>query len=740
MVERLSLASCYLCVLAVAALSCKPAHDLEPSHDLVALAPFAELALESGIIDFGTTGAREHLIEGWSRNERSGDGATFSWSLGERSLLSFDALSPRDIPVRLRCQPRPTSGDEPVSMEVFLNDHPLATLELSGGWSEHDLTLPANLVETGRNLLGFRYQIGPPVAATPGDKRDISVAWDWMRLAGSTGTVPQVEDDGVALSLTAGTRVDYFLQLQAGSRLALERLRFDPATRSRLLIDLTRDGGEETRIADIAEQSESVHFAIDGSGLYRLRLTALAGRDSQEPARLRLTRPAILSPSLPTAEAAPTEAENPPSREPPPRPNILVYLVDTLRADRLGAYGSEAGLTPLIDSFAEESIVFERALAQSAWTLPSVTSLFTGVWPLTHGAQQNDSQIPEELPTLPEMLRPAGYRTAALLTSGWVSAERGFDRGVDYFQRIKPSGCEDDLREILSGASRWLDDPSNAREPFFLYVHSREPHAPYAPPEHLRSRFAPAVADLEIGSADYLNDVKLGTIAADHERLAAQLALYNGEVACADWAFGELLDLLREKGLYDDTLIVLLADHGEEFREHGSLTHGHSLHREVVDIPLILRLPRGEHGGTRVAWGGQHIDVLPTLLGYLDLDRPPYLRGRNLLVSLSPDSTAAGARGPRFSALRTQVASVVFDGWKAIARQQRLRTDVTELYDLGADPWEQTDLARERPVLTGYLLSLIRREMLASQQAFAAEPIEIDAETEAELRALGYLN
>jgi arylsulfatase A-like enzyme len=728
--------------LALLFAGCDSGPELETTHDLVAEAPFAELALEAGTIDIGTTAARQHLLDGWSWNETSPEGVSYSWGVGGRSLVSFDVHRPRSLQMRARFRPRANIGPS-ATMDVMFNDVHLSTLELQKEWQERDLTLPAELVQRGRNRLRFQYNFARP-KPTPGDKRKTMIAWDWIRLAGFTGSEPDLDTESSTMALTAGTQIDYFLDLREGSQLVLDEIEVDAEAEFRLVATFTSDGSEETELAVIDKNDRHVRLPLAGSGLGRVRLSALADRHSRDPARAVLTRPSIQAPPLEATPVAAADGPSAPARAPletGPRPNVLIYLVDTLRADRLGAYGNNKGLTPRLDRLAEEGIVFERAVGQSSWTLPAVASLFTGVWPLTHGAWKDDAQLPEELPILPQLLQAAGYHTGSFLTNGWIAADRGFDRGVDRFLRTGGYACEGDHAQTSAAVTEWLESVVAKEDgrPFYLYIHAREPHAPYHPPERFRRRFAPAVTDLEIATPDTLNAIKKEEIPPDSERLAQQLQLYDAEVACSDWAFENKMEILERLGVWDDTLVAFVGDHGEEFREHGSLTHGHSLYREMVGVPLILRLPSGEHGGLRIAWGGQHIDVMPTVLDYLGLPLPDHVRGRSLVAEL-PNSPGADELPPMFAASRDRLASVVYQGWKAIASQRRLRSDSTQLYDLRADPDEQTDLAEALPVRTGYFLSMIRREMLASKDVFKADSIEIDPETEAELRALGYLN
>ncbi len=460
-------------------------------------------------------------------------------------------------------------------------------------------------------------------------------------------------------------------------------------------------------------------LALPGSGR-RLVAVELRATGSGE---IVLLRPRVLG----RAAAAPPEA--PAAAAQPQRPNVLFVLVDTLRRDRLGIYGCPRGLTPRIDAFASTSTVFDETVAQASWTRPSVTSIFTGLFPQGHGVTGLETSLAPEATTLAELLRGAGYFTAAVSTNYHVTKETGLRQGFERFALI-PEAIGSDV--VRKGLELLAARPATDARPYLLYLHLLDPHAPYAPPADLRQRFAPDVR-AKAGSRRDLGQ----TYAAHGRRRVRRIDeihhLYDGEVAAVDRAFGELLDGLTARALLRDTLVVLVSDHGEEFDEHGMLGHGNTLHSEVLDIPLVVRFP-GQTLGARRADLAQHVDLLPTLLGAAGIAVPslPLLPGRDLATP------AAGERAA-FSHLRyngKELVSVQLGGFKLVVPKEP--AGPARLYDHRADPGELEDIAGRSALRTAYLLQHLRAFELGSRTGLDPERAQLPDEAIRALRALGY--
>lgn len=309
-------------------------------------------------------------------------------------------------------------------------------------------------------------------------------------------------------------------------------------------------------------------------------------------------------------------------------PLVIVYLVDTLRADHTSPYGYARDTTPQLAAFAKESVLFETAIAQASWTKPSVASLMTSLLPGQHRAVQLRDALAEAHLTLAEMLQAKGYATAAAIANSVIySKGAGFEQGFDLFSGLHgAAGRPSKLVEaavVVDEALRLID--ARRGLPTFVYVHTMDPHVPYAPPAPFDRKYEPSPTP-EHPAEDPRTDYKE---AADRERFVAQ---YDGDVAYGDQEFGRFVRGLRERGLLDQALVVFMADHGEEFQDHGQWLHGRSVFDELVRVPLIVRFPGGEGGGRRVSQQVQVVDVLPTILESqgLPVPEPPVIAGHPL--------------------------------------------------------------------------------------------------------------
>lgn len=392
----------------------------------------------------------------------------------------------------------------------------------------------------------------------------------------------------------------------------------------------------------------------------------------------------------------------------------LIFLsIDTLRADRLPAYGSTRTRTPNIDGLAADGVLFENAYAHSPQTLPSHTSILSGELPFEHGVRDNIGfTVKTGQRFVQHALRERGYATGGFVSSYVLRHQTGINQGFDVYDDYLPAASaatplgqvQRPGEQTVAAAIRWIDAQPSAR--FFLFAHLYEPHTPYAAP----ARFT-------------------GT-----DR-------YDAEVAYSDELIGTLLNHLRAKGLYDDATIVLSSDHGEGLGDHGEDEHGVFLYRETIHVPLIVKLPGSGRAGRRVTTPVQHIDLVPTILalaggGTDDAVAPPAGRGRSLLPEIE-------ASGPIDAALiYSESLSPRFHfGWSelyALAddRYRLIRAPRDELFDLTQDPRELKSIAAERPRIVSALRAAL--DGMRSNAGVSA-PSVISNEDRHKLAALGYI-
>lgn len=462
--------------------------------------------------------------------------------------------------------------------------------------------------------------------------------------------------------------------------------------------------------------------------------------------------------------AATSTTALPGARSATAHPHVVIFLVDTLRADRVGLYGAPRPTTPVLDALAPESVVFENSYATSPWTLPTVVSLFTSTYLCEHGVNVDGLRPNQQTPLLAQRMKDLGYTTISLYANTYLGSSSGLHRGFDHFELTS----RQDQGRLDEALQRYPNGP------YFIYMHLIEPHDPYlfAPAETtdfpaVDMKLRQKIVRLHRGyqkltRADFSARRPLGTTdnASDQQELLRRLdalrdeylALYDAAVREADRRLATLIATLRARGIWDDTLLFVLSDHGEELGEHGGWLHDQSLYEELTRVPLLVRLPRGANGGRRIDAPATTVDVLPTLLELIGrADLIGEARGRSLAPLLRGEAIDAEeirvvsmrhnvkkyyrpwkeARGDLNIALRR-------GPWKAIWNAE---PDSVELYDLNADPRERHNLALQQPVLV--------QEFKRSAQAWLSACSKIapsggfdnlDEETLRELRALGYID
>ncbi len=432
-------------------------------------------------------------------------------------------------------------------------------------------------------------------------------------------------------------------------------------------------------------------------------------------------------------------------REPPKPRNIIFVLVDTLRADRLGTYGYARDTSPNVDAFARESIKFENARSQASCTFPSANSILTSRWPAAFLGQANQALgIPEGIPSLAELLRPAGFRTVAISASAVVrktpsrfNPTAGFGRGFEVFH-------EDCVWKSAACVNRAAEEHlKKGDRPLFLYLHYIDPHGPYQPPKRFGHRFAKGQPDKKwvrvgdpnpIGNWLYKGEENPGFTPGDLRYLSD---LYDEEIAFFDTHFKELMERLRSSGLLDESIVVFAADHGEEFLEHGHIKHCRALFDNSIRVPLLLHIPGLDP--QVVSKPVQNLDLVPTILDYLRLPESGYkFEGRSLrpLIEDSEDAEEAPAERHQY-ALQGTFRSASDGRFKLI---QDLGAGSFALYDLTADPAEKADvLRRERRAFFRLRDSLTHWIGLSEGEATESESLRKALEAEERLRSLGYI-
>lgn len=422
------------------------------------------------------------------------------------------------------------------------------------------------------------------------------------------------------------------------------------------------------------------------------------------------------------------------------RPNVILILVDALRTDSLGCYGYTRETSPNTDAFADQSILFEFASSQATCTFPSVNSLLTSRYPflfIRNFTGQNFG-IPEDIPFVPEILKENGYTTIACSSSPIVrntpSAHNkmgGFGRGFDIFLEHEWDSAED----INKAVSKELKKIS---EPLFLFMHYMDPHDPYDPPEKFKRMFCTPYDDKEFIAQGNPNPIFQMLTGEKPSRKITQRDLqhlrdlYDGEVAFYDFQFGRFLDRLSKLGILENSLVIICADHGEEFLEHENVKHCHSVYETLAHVPLIIKTPSGQPRGSRKALV-QNLDIVPTILDYINIDPTEFgFHGKSLKPIIEKDK----AINPYSFCVQHNWRSINDGRFKLIIN---VKTGAIAFYDLQKDPHEKKNiLDLEAKTARQHVKAL--KEWISQEEADLTqeERIRLSEEAIEKLKALGY--
>jgi arylsulfatase A-like enzyme len=430
------------------------------------------------------------------------------------------------------------------------------------------------------------------------------------------------------------------------------------------------------------------------------------------------------------------------------KPSLILISIDCLRADHVGVYGYHRATTPHIDALAEDGSTFEAAISTSSWTLPTHLSMLTGLLPSFHGVREQQ-KLSRAVPYLPELLSQTGYQVDGVASWHFTSQQFGFDRGFHTYRLLvgrRADGVVDAALDLVRRA-----EGRNQ----FLFVHLIDPHWPYLPPKSWLERFGPRPRDI----SDLLEKVFDGDTPSDQDEIEQVIHLYDAEIAYADEQVGRLVDELKSRDLYDDALIIVTADHGEAFYEHGHWQHTVSLYDEVIRIPLIVKWP-GSSRKARVKMPVSQIDIFPTILRAAGLDPPATgaltlseqqsiapISGRSVISELTsargrPPPGCRGTQPPPGNCIKLAIRLETLKYIATVAEEDgELELVQQELYDIANDPWEHNDLSQIETAATDSFLKRVRAFVrMAKTQAASGEQVILDETATEQLRSLGYIH
>lgn len=450
--------------------------------------------------------------------------------------------------------------------------------------------------------------------------------------------------------------------------------------------------------------------------------------------------------------------DNPVIRVPRKAPlNVVLISLDTLRADHVGTYGYARPVSPAIDALAADGAVFENVFSTASWTIPAHVSMFTGLNGVRHRVYDERGRMDPRTVTLAEKMREKGFATHAITAGGFVSATFGFAKGFDEYHMEK-WGFEDSTEAEKTGreAAQWIE--KNTDRPFFLLLHTYQIHLPYKSPEPYRSMFlgpSPRWTFFDLGRDGGGREGIYKTFSeADRENI---IGLYDAGIRYTDETLIKpVVEALRRLGLYDRTLIIVTADHGEEFFEHGGWNHTHGVYNEAIRVPLVLKMPDSKYKGRRIAPFVRLIDLMPTVLDLfgipteeLKLDGSsllPLLKGKEKadrpFLAEHADNVNENQVPQRLALSAGRLKAIINHPFteKNLAFFSDTPPDFPpiELYDLAADPLEKVNLA-DRPSEAGRALIAKAREHDRLVPKRGKGKLKVDKALEEQLRSLGYI-
>ncbi len=715
------------------------------SHmDLTELRHLAEVRDGGWYIDFGTPAQSKYTVgdwrSGWVGKGADGD-ATYA-HVGMRGRVYFGADRSEALTARVRLRPHGSKALTP-----YLNNKQLKSVHLGkgDGFAEYDIELPAEHVKTGENYLLLTFG-----GTTPIDGQDVSVAIDSIsirgdaELASSTrspaydtmvANVRLGEEERPAIALSRSSTLRYYLLVPKDGMLGFG-VGVEGEGDAPFSVAVSADGGPDVQVltgtATSAWSDQKADLSRFAGQTVRVDLRA----EGTGAGRLAWNSPRVL---------VPKRAE----RTLEPAKNVVVLVVDTLRADKLRPFNPDTRVqTPAVDRFASEGVVFELAQSPENWTKPAVASILTGLHPQTHQQKTGDAALPSSALLLSEHLQDNGFATGSFIANGYVSDRFGFDQGWDDYSNYIRDGGSTEAKDVFDAAGNWIEAHKEQR--FFAYIQTIDPHVPYDPPGEFVRMYDPSEYDGQVRprmTGDLLEKAKRKPPAVvfdarDKQRIAA---LHDGEITQHDGFFGAFLERLAALGLSDDTLVVVTSDHGEEFNDHGSWGHGHSVYQELLHVPLMFRLPKRLPAGTKVSNAVSTLDISSTVTELLGVPAMAQNDGHPLvglmLGELPTRPTVA------FSDFQDDRRVITTGRWKLILRGNLTST----MFDLVEDPKEQIELdpsafpvgRRYARMLLGQFLGATNRgDWLSAEQKggtqLQRENAEMDDTIRDQLRALGY--
>ncbi len=753
-----------LTLLLVAVLtSCSPEDrvaqvDDSSSLDLIPIYQVARIRNETGAVELLSPEVSYYLKGGWSEPYEDEDSNPVVAAVAKESALRYMVLRPADrwleFTVHLEGK---LGGPNKQAIKVRARKRILGTFDIEAGEeSTRKVFIPAALQTIGNNRLYFqftefhdnpefladrkRFQENPyrGVAAyfsafniyfggVEGPARDeIRRESDYLRLVA----------DGRYLSQFPNSDVSYAFEIEPGANLRLAGMVQDGGESGDLnvTVEVRNDArpqwealwSQSISLTRGSERNFDAHIALEpiAGGPAEIRLSAMSSERFCDAAVIwKELSLGVAGTTVPVGDRSPIHMADKVR-------NVVIIILDAARPDHFGCYGDDRGMTPYIDDFARESLMFRNAICAAPYTIASVASIFSGLVPESHGVRYYESVFPENIDTLQEAFKRSGYFTLVMSGNPFITYKLGMTRGFDeeIYLRTKAAKAANLSTMDLEALERGVRMAADSGKPAYIFCHFLPPHWPYNPPPPFNGEYI--TGDTITRDERRLMRSRHGVNPSD-PAVSRLHNYYMNNVLYADHITHQLLDMLKEHGLYEDSLIIVTADHGEAFADHGLLGHGNTIYDEALLLPFIVRVPGIGPGEVKAQIG--LIDLFPTFVELLGLDAEgvrfegrsvaPLLAGANLPDSPYYYSRATGDK--LIFTLRGQRYKYIFFDPRE------------ELYDLKADPGETGNLIEKHPVLAAMLR---QRGMMIVAAGVAGKRAVLEPEQEEELRNLGYIH
>ncbi|HEY7160299.1 MAG TPA: sulfatase [Acidobacteriota bacterium] len=705
------------------------------------------------MIPFGRPEGKQFLLQGWAEPERDGNDM-YQRATSNKTTFVFNASEVEPLFLHMKL-----SSSQGNTAEVLLNKKPVGNIKINGEPEVYSVHIPSDVVHANTNVVELDWNETPETTKTAAYFAAITPA---KYLTGDPAlpvripTGPKLlEFDGKkrpAVTLPQGGTIRYYEKLNKDSNLQFGIYYKPPALSedddfADFSVTLRQDGKPDQRVFqkhvtnDIAENEKILlekYLKSDEPQIYQIefKLHRNSILDSGNAAWIEPILYQDFSPQNGPSARAVEEL-----RQENNGANVIIIILDAGGAKHFPMYGYYRDTTPNIKNLSKDSVLFERAYTQAVYTLASTATLMSGLDPFRHQIIYRKSALPDKTYTLAERFRDSGYSTGTFVSNGNASSIFGMTQGFQEVREVfREPGYSGWGSDITNGFTQWLQKLKPGR-PFFAYLHYREPHAPFNPPESFKNHFTnPNYMGYRDASYEMRRKINMGEISvtpADREYIEAT---YDENLRYGDYEVGRVLKKLKDMKLYDNTILIVTADHGEAFWEHNFQGHNSQLYEESVHIPFILKLSSKTNlNKKKVNNPIRTVDIYPTLVDLMELSRRDWnVDGHSFISYLLSDKLEDV---PVFTqTIAEQAYSWMEGNFKYIYHRH---TNTEELYNLKTDPGERTNLIKTNPIETAYLRSRLfgwHAEKKGSGSRIKTDRAVMDESTRENLKALGYID